>query len=109
LDGPAQALLLAVAVAVPGGAPDSVEAPVKPTQDLVAEPVAVAGDLGGVVHESVTLHAKHVYAGMVGVVDADVDPIAGCADLGRDLVAPGPGWSRSPIPRTVTRRPLRLG
>ena len=44
-DGQAQLLLLLRPLAVPGGAPDAVQSPAKPLEDLLAQAVAVAGGL----------------------------------------------------------------
>ena len=61
-------MFFAVAVAVPGGAPDAVQVPAEAAEDFLAEPVAVAGDFGGVVLVAVAFDAERVDAGVAGVV-----------------------------------------
>ena len=89
-DGGAELAFFAVPVPVPGGAPDAVEVPAEAAEDFLAEPVPVAGDFGGVVLVAVTFDAKSIDAGLIGVLDADVDAISGGADLRGELVSPGP-------------------
>ena len=89
-DGGAELVFFAVAVPVPGGAPDAVEVPAEAAEDLLAEPVPVAGDFGGVVLVAVAFDAEGVDARVIGVADADVDAVSGGADLRGELVSPGP-------------------
>jgi hypothetical protein len=88
-DDGAELAFFAVAVAIPGGAPDAVEVPAEAAEDFLAEPVAVAGDFGGVVLVAIAFDAEGVDAGVVGVADADVDAVSGGADLRGELVSPG--------------------
>ena len=89
-DGGAELVFFAVAVPVPGGAPDAVEVPAEAAEDFLAEPVPVTGDSGGVVLVAVAFDAEGVDAGVIGVADADVDAVSGGADLRGELVSPGP-------------------
>ena len=86
----AELAFLAVPVSVPGRAPDAVEVPAEATEDFLAEPIPVAGDFGGVVLVAVTLDAKSIDAGLIGVVNANVDAISSGADLRGELVPPRP-------------------
>ena len=65
------------------------QVPAQAAEDLLAQPVAVAGDFGGVVLVAVAFDAEREDARMAGVPDADVDPVPGGADLRCDLVSPG--------------------
>ena len=58
------------------------EAPAEPLELFLAEPVAVAGALGGVVGGAVAFDREDVAAGLVGVLDGEVDPVAGGPVLG---------------------------
>ena len=71
-----------------GAAPYAVDLPAEPLEDFLTEPVAVASDLGGVVHPPVTFDAQRKPSGQGGVLDADVYAVTGGADLRDGLVAP---------------------
>jgi hypothetical protein len=87
-DGGTQPLLFVEPVSIPGGSPDPVELPPESTQDLVTQPVAIAGGWRRVVLVAIAFDPESEYTWASGMSDPDVDAESCGADLRLDGVAP---------------------
>src|SRR5439155_5413482 len=74
-----------VFVVEPLAGPDPVEAPALPFELFLAEPVAVAGAVGGVVGGTVAFDRQDVPAGLERVLGSEVVQVSGVAVMGGEF------------------------